>query len=238
MTDVDKDLKIVYQDENFFAVNKPSGIAVHKTGPNDPNLTLVDLILEKFPEVERVGEDPLRPGIVHRLDKETSGLMLVARNQESFNYLKNLFQKRLIRKTYLALTYGKPEDKSGTIDLPLGKIGTKQTTIIKGKKELKKREAVTEYKIIREFTDYSLLEIYPKTGRTHQVRTHLNSIGHPVVCDPIYGGRKKYCPPELGRLFLHAQKLEFTSPSGQRLHLEVELPNELTSFLNSLTISP
>ena len=249
MTDVDKDLKIVYQDENFFAVNKPSGIAVHKTGPNDPNLTLVDLILEKFPEIKNVGDSStglgqmtLRPGIVHRLDKETSGLMLVARNQESFNYLKNLFQKRLIQKTYLALVYGKPNPpaggKKGVIDLPLGKIGTKQTIRIKGKKELKEREAVTEYKIIREFTDYSLLEIYPKTGRTHQVRTHLNSIGHPVVCDPIYGGRKKYCPPELGRLFLHAQKLEFTSPSGQRLHLEVELPNELTSFLNSLTIFP
>ena len=131
-----KNLKIIYEDENFFVTDKPSGISVHKTGPNDPNLTLVDLILEKFPEIKNVGEDPLRPGIVHRLDKETSGLMLVAKNQKSFEYLKDLFQKRLIRKTYLALIYGKPKNKTGTIDLPLGKIGTKQTTIIKGKKEL------------------------------------------------------------------------------------------------------
>ena len=232
-----KNLKIIYEDENFFVTDKPSGISVHKTGPNDPNLTLVDLILEKFPEIKNVGEDPLRPGIVHRLDKETSGLMLVAKNQKSFEYLKDLFQKRLIRKTYLALIYGKPKNKTGTIDLPLGKIGTKQTTTIKDKKDLKERAAITEYKVIQEFVDYSLLEVYPKTGRTHQIRIHLNSIGHPIVCDSIYGGRKKYCPPELGRLFLHAQKLEFTDPSGQHLLLEVDPPKELTNFLNSITIS-
>ncbi|MBI2057575.1 MAG: RluA family pseudouridine synthase [Candidatus Yanofskybacteria bacterium] len=231
-------LSIVYEDKDFFVINKPSGIAVHKTHPKDPNKTLVDFILEKYPEIKNVGDDPkIRPGIVHRLDKETSGLMTIAKTQSAFEYLKKQFQERKIKKTYLALVQGQLKNKTGTIDLPLGKIGTKQTTRMKGKKELKEREAITEYKIIREFADYSLLEVYPKTGRTHQIRIHLNAIGHPVVCDSLYGGRKKICPPELGRLFLHAQKLEFTSPSGQHLFLEVDPPKELTNFLDSIIIS-
>jgi len=242
-------LKIVYQDKDFLVINKPAGISIHKTRAKDTNITLVDFVLEKFPEIKKVGEDPLRPGIVHRLDKDTSGIMLIAKNQTAFKYFKKLFQERKIKKTYLALVYGKinlPDgEKTGTIDLPLGKIGTKQTIRIKGKKELKERLAVTAYEVLQKLVDsksitrptYSLLYVYPLTGRTHQIRAHLNAIGHPVVCDKLYGGKRKLCPLELGRLFLHAQKLEFTSPSGQGLHLEVDPPSELTNFLNSLTIS-
>jgi len=248
---------LIYQDENLLVINKPAGLLTHPKSAKDPSQSVVSWLLEKYPEIKKVGdhmENPgtseegrnirqnnigtgtLRPGIVHRLDKETSGLMLVAKNQKSFEYFKNLFQERLIKKTYLALVYGNLKNKTGTIELPLGKLGTKQTTRIKGKKDLKEREAVTEYKVIKEFLNYSLLEVYPKTGRTHQIRVHLNAIGHPIVCDKIYGGRKKYCPPELGRLFLHAQKLEFTTPSGQKLLLETDPPEELTSFLNSSII--
>ena len=260
-------INIVYENQDFLVINKSSGISVHKTHAKDSNKTLIDLVLEKYPEIKNVGEDLLRPGVVHRLDKETSGLMIVAKNQKSFEYFKNLFQKRLIKKTYLALVHGKPKNIVGIIDTPLGKIGTKQTTRIKGKKDLKERMAVTEYKVLKTYLPasrlppartssrrsraggsrpwqtsnlkpiiYSLLEVSPKTGRTHQIRAHLNSIGYPVVCDALYGSKKGACPLELGRLFLHAQKLEFTSPSGQRFHLEVELPNELTNFLNSLTM--
>lgn len=230
-------LDIVYEDDDILVLNKPSGISVHRTGPKDPNRSLVDFVLEKYPQIKDVGDDKiLRPGIVHRLDKETSGLMVVAKNQKSFDYLKNLFQKRLIKKTYLALVYGRPKNKKGRIELPLGKLGTRQTTVLKGKKELKERDAITDYEVIKEFPNYSLLEVSPKTGRTHQIRVHLKSIGHPLVCDPIYGGKMKLCPPELGRLFLHAQKLELTLPSGQNIVLEADPPKELTDFLNSSII--
>ncbi len=258
-------LNIVYEDSEILVLNKPSGISVHKTHPQDPHKTLVDFILEKYPEIKSVGEDLLRPGIVHRLDKETSGLMIVAKTQKAFEYFKNLFQTRQIKKTYLALVHGQLKEKKGRIELPLGKIGTKQTTRLIGKKELKERDAITDYEVIQEFIRgksaihlpensratsrgskvgrmadlpiYSLLYVYPQTGRTHQIRIHLKSIGHPIVCDQIYGGKSNVCPPELGRLFLHAQKLEFKHLDGQNLVLEVDPPTELTNFLNSSNIT-
>ena len=232
-------------------LNKPAGISVHKTHPQDPNKTLVDFVLEKYPEIKRPRAEiepgfatksqidlwDLRPGIVHRLDKETSGLVIIAKNQKSFEYFQELFQKREIKKTYLALVHGQLKNKKGRIELPLGKIGTKQTTRIIGKKELKERAAVTDYEVIQEFPSYSLLQVYPQTGRTHQIRIHLKSIGHPLVCDSIYGGKNHLCPPELGRLFLHAQKLEFKQPNGQSMILEADPPEKLTNFLKSLNIS-
>lgn len=230
-------LDIVYEDSNILVLNKPAGLAVHKVSPKDPRQTLVDFVLEKYPEIQSVGFDPLRPGLVHRLDKETSGLIIMAKNQNAFEYFQNLFQKREIKKTYLALVRGRLKNKKGRIDLPLGKIGTKQTVHLEGKKELKEREAITDYEVIKAFPNYALLQVYPQTGRTHQIRIHLKSIGHPIVCDKIYGGKKMVCPPELGRLFLHAQKLEFKNLDGQNLVLEADPPEELTNFLKSTNIS-
>lgn len=230
-------LNIVYDDNDILVLNKPSGISVHKTHPQDPHETLVDFILEKYPEIQSVGEDPFRPGIVHRLDKETSGLMIVTKNQKTFEYFKNLFQTRQIKKTYLALIHGRPKEKKGRIKLSLGKIGTKQTTQLIGKKELTERAAVTDYEVIKEFPNFSLLQVRPQTGRTHQIRVHLKSIGHPIVCDTIYGTKKSICPPELGRLFLHAKKLEFKNIDGQNMVLEVDPPAELTNFLKSFNIT-
>lgn len=230
-------LSIVYEDSDILVLNKSSGISVHKTHPQDPHKTLIDFVLEKYPEIKSVGENPLRPGLVHRLDKETSGLILIAKTQKAFEYFKSLFQTRQIKKTYLVLVYGQLKEKRGRIELPLGKIGTKQTTRLVGKKELKERAAITDYEVLQEFPNYSLLQVYPQTGRTHQIRIHLKSIGHPLVCDQIYGGKNLVCPPELGRLFLHAQKLEFKNINGQNLTLEVDPPKELTNFLKSSNIS-
>ncbi|MDO8495586.1 MAG: RluA family pseudouridine synthase [bacterium] len=231
------DLNIVYEDNDILVLNKPAGISVHKTHPLDPHQTLADLVVEKYPKIKDVGEDPLRPGLVHRLDKDTSGLIIIAKNQPAFSYFKGLFQNRTIKKTYLALVHGQLKEKSGTIDAPLGKLGTKQTTQIKGKRDLQERNAVTNYEVIQEFPHFSLLQVSPLTGRTHQIRVHLKSIGHSIVCDPLYGGKNLVCPPELGRLFLHAQKLEFNAPSGQSMVLEADPPGELTDFLNSSIIS-
>lgn len=236
-------MSIVHEDTDLLVINKPAGLLTHPKSPNDQSPSVAGWLREKYPSITKVGDDPvLRPGLVHRLDKETSGLMIIAKNQGAFSFLKNLFQKRLIKKTYLALVYGRLKDKSGIINLPLGKIGAKQTTKIHGKKELAQKTAVTEYAVINYFlfnaSPFTLLSVSPLTGRTHQIRVHLQSIGHPVVCDRIYGGKRQACPSELGHLFLHAQKLEFTSPSGQALVLEADPPQELTDFLNSSTISP
>jgi 23S rRNA pseudouridine1911/1915/1917 synthase len=233
-------LPVIYEDEHLFAVDKPAGIAVHKVSPTDPQETVADVLVRERPHLAGVGESPLRPGLVHRLDKETSGILLVAKDQESFSYLKGLFQARQVSKEYLALVYGRPKEPSGTIDAPLGKLGTKQTTQIKGKRELVVRDAVTDYQVIRTYPvkgppshEYTLVRAMPKTGRTHQIRVHLKHIGCPIAGDKLYAS-KKPLPQGLSRLFLHAEKLAFTAPDGKRLALEAPLPADLQKVLDML----
>lgn len=243
------EIKIVYEDEDLVVLNKPSGLLTHPANRKDASDSVVGWLLSNYPEITKVKDAysqslgqwvDLRPGIVHRLDKETSGLMIAAKNQTAFDYLKNQFQQRKINKTYLALVRGLLKDRSGVIEKPLAKLGAKQTVRLRGKKELVEKTAVTEYKVLKSYgsrsktdQDYQLLEISPKTGRMHQIRVHLQSIGHSVVCDSRYD--KKYsCPPALGRLFLHAQKLSFTTPSGKALTLETDLPPKLEQFLKTL----
>jgi 23S rRNA pseudouridine1911/1915/1917 synthase len=226
-------IPIIYEDDRMFAVNKPAGLTVHKTHPQDPNETLVDILISDRPYLTGIGEDPLRPGIVHRLDKDTSGAMVIAKDQEAFEMLKRQFQERSVKKEYLALVHGIPKSDAGSIDLPLGKVGTRQTTHIKGKRELTVRDAHTEYHVEQRFTDYSLLRVRPLTGRTHQIRVHLKAIGHPVVGDKEYASGKMM-PAGLGRMFLHAERLEVASPAGSRLAIEAPLPETLQNVLNSL----
>jgi len=247
-------ISIVYEDSDLLVINKPAGLLTHPVNRTDTSESVVSWVLEKYPEIKNVtdkrGESlgqwvEIRPGIVHRLDKETSGLMIIAKNQSAFDYLKKQFQERKIKKTYMALVVGQLKEKFGRIEFPIGKItgrsgSVKQTTQIHGKHELKEKMAVTEYKVLKTFgsnqspiTNYQLLEVSPLTGRTHQIRVHLKSISHTIVCDPLYGGNN-ICPPKLGRLFLHAQKISFITPSGQALTLEIDLPPELADFLETL----
>lgn len=251
------EIPIIYEDGYFLIIDKPSGLLTHPVNRQDKSESVVGWLLKKYPEIAKVYDQygasvgewvDLRPGIVHRLDKETSGLLLIAKNQSSFDYLKKLFQERKIQKTYLALVYGYMKNKSGIIEAPIGKLENRQTARTYGKRKLKERPAITEYKVLDEFgtleqseapsgknkfDDYTLLEVMPKTGRTHQIRVHLKSISHPVVCDPLYAG-KKNCPPKLGRMFLHAQKLSFVSSSGTAITAEADLPLELSNFLKKL----
>jgi 23S rRNA pseudouridine1911/1915/1917 synthase len=242
---------IIYEDKNFLAIMKPAGLQVHaakKSGASEP--TLVDWLTAHYPEVRTVGDDPaLRPGIVHRLDRETSGIMLVARNQKYFEYLKSLFQKHEVLKTYLAVVAGVPPKKHGTIDAPIGiRNGTIKRSVRSAKMA---KPAVTEYRIIKTFTKtsaaprkelgrgknekggaeakYSLLSVNPKTGRTHQIRVHLASVGLPVVGDRLYGPKAQ--PPWAKRLMLHALSVEFTSASGERMKFEAEPPGDLWNNL-------
>lgn len=244
------EIPIIYKDQNFLVINKPAGLLVHsiylkpKTQNLKPERTLVDWLLENYPEVGSVGDPSTgsgqviheRPGIVHRLDKDTSGIMLIARNQETFDYLKACFQKHQIQKTYIALVAGKVKNKTGRIDKPLGiKTGTTRRSVF-GKKMVK--EAVTEYKVIKyvalrqaQGKDFTLLEVMPKTGRTHQIRVHLAYIGHPVAGDKMYGGKRTRVEG-LARQFLHAQSIEFASPDGKRMKFEAEMPPELAVLVS------
>ena len=242
-----EDIKVIYKDDNFLAVYKPAGVLVHEVrskkheAGNDLSSKfrapcLVDWLLKNYPEVKGIGDDPEnRPGIVHRLDRDTSGIILIPRNQEYFEYLKGLFQKGEIKKTYLALVWGKVEPKTGVIEKPIAlKSGTTKRTIYQGKM---RKEAITEYKVLKSFKIeeertshyFTLLEAYPKTGRTHQIRIHLSSIGYPVVGDSLYGPKKN--PFGLTRQFLHAESLEFTTKDGKRLRIGSDLPEELSRII-------
>jgi len=226
-------IEIVFENEDFLVINKPAGVLVHAAKPNQKSL--VDWLIKHYPQIKNVGEDKNRPGIVHRLDRDTSGLLIIAKTNGAFFYFKNLFQRHQIKKGYIALVYGKFNEKNGLINKPIGivKSSVKHSTASKDMKNLK--EAVTEYEVVnswlweKEF--FSLVKLFPKTGRTHQIRVHLASIGHPVVGDPIYGRRKNLIE---SRLFLHAFLLEFNLKNDSLLRLESDLPDDLKQVLKKI----
>jgi 23S rRNA pseudouridine1911/1915/1917 synthase len=243
------DIKIIYENENFLIIDKPAKLITHPKNKNDNQESVTKWLINKYPEIKNVGEPFIasgdavpRAGVIHRLDKDTSGLLIVAKNDKTFLYFKKLFQNRIINKYYLALVHGKPQKAKGLILTPLGRIGLKRTTQITGKKLVDKKEAETEYKTIKNYGEYTLLEIMPKTGRTHQIRVHLKSIGLPIVGDPIYGFKKNPSPFNLNRMFLHAYKLEFIAPESfinneskiKKIIVEVGLPNELQKIIDML----
>lgn len=237
-------LDIVYEDRDIIVLNKQAGISVHPS-INEPSETLVDALIVKYPEIKNVGDSPtisgqgnFRPGIVHRLDKDTSGLLVVAKNQRTFEFLKKQWQEGQVVKKYLTLVWGHPKEK-GEIISELArspKDFRKRMVVNPGKnkkKELKGKLAITEYKVVKKYKDFSLVEVSPKTGRTHQIRVHMASIGHPVAGDKIYGGKEKNLKG-LTRHFLHAFYLSFALPDGKKLALEADLPDDLKQFLAKL----
>lgn len=227
----------MYEDRDIVVLNKPAGLLVHKA-PGSEEATLADWIVKKYPETAKVGDAPeIRPGIIHRLDKETSGIMTIARNQSTFDYLKKLFQERKIKKTYIALVWGKVKNKAGVIEKPIGlKGGTSKRTIHVDKAKLVK-PAVTAYKVLKflklDNEEFSLVQAQPLTGRTHQIRVHFSVIGHPVVGDKLYGKKGDEFYSQLNRHFLHAESLEFTKPDGSRIQIAADLPQELSNFLSN-----
>jgi len=232
-------MKIIFQNKDFIVIDKPAGLAVHSgVGTSDP--TLVDFLLKKFPEIKGVGDEPeIRPGIVHRLDKETSGVMVVARNQKSFEHLKNLFRGRKVEKKYLAVVHGRLKEKEGRIEGEMGrsKKDFRKMALVRGKISVRKeRYSLTRYKVKKEFDDFSLLEVYPATGRMHQIRVHLHAIGHPVAGDKKYFFKNSLPRRQASentsaeRMLLHAASIGFTGPNGEKYFFESEAPKGFGKF--------
>ncbi|MGA2890991.1 MAG: RluA family pseudouridine synthase [Terracidiphilus sp.] len=254
-------LDVVFEDADLAVVNKPAGMMVHAgAGQNEDARnrgTLVNALLYRFKKLSSTGGD-LRPGIVHRLDKDTSGLIVVAKNDHAHAALAEMFSSRQIRKTYIALVQGTVERAKGTINVSVGRDPVRRTRMT-AKPQGDARAAVSHYEVVRRlanrFGKFTLVKVRIETGRTHQIRVHMASIGHPVVGDTLYGGsgqitdqaaaqaatskaaRRKAEPERLrlGRNFLHAARLEFPHPgTGKLLELEAPLPVELETFLNRL----
>ncbi len=216
-------LKIVYEDIDLIIIEKPAGLTTHPA-PGHPEHTLVNALLAHFPVLAEMGNTP-RPGIVHRLDKDTSGLMIVAKNESARLNLAEQFRTRSVLKVYLALVKGKVTPPAGIIEADIGRDSgdrKKMAVVQEG------REAKTEFHTVKNYDGYTLLEVKLHTGRTHQIRVHLEAIGFPVMGDTTYGVKV----PFLSRQFLHAHKLGFNLPStGERVEFTSELPEDLKEAL-------
>ncbi len=257
---VNLEIKVIFEDQEILVLDKPSGITVNKSDTTKEEKTVQDWIENKFSifnfQFSKGDEETdfyKRAGIVHRLDKETSGILLVAKTLRAFEDLQKQFKERMVKKTYLALVRGKMEPSEDAIVVPVGRLpwNRKHFGVLAGG-----REAETRYKTIFNFSrgagssfagqfsifnePLTLLELYPQTGRTHQIRVHLKYVGYPIFGDPLYAGRKisKRDRKVLSRTFLHASKITFLHPvSNESISLESPLPQELQGFLDQLKVA-
>lgn len=243
----DQKIEIVKDEKDYLVINKPAGLLVHKTEANEPD-TLAAWLVNKYPTIKKVGESPVRPGIVHRLDKEASGLLVVAKNQKMFEHLKKQFKDRTIDKEYLVLVHGVVSKDTDIIDFEIdrGKEGkmvarprTDKFSVDKVKDLQEGKDAITEIFVEKRYARFTLLRVKIYTGRTNQIRVHLLAHSHPVVGDTLYYNRKlnRSKDLQLGRVFLHAAKLGFNDLKGERQNFESKLPKELYNFLLPLKIN-
>ena len=221
-------LDVAYEDEHLAVINKQTGIAVHP-GAGHSEDTLVNGAIKRWPHIKDIGKSD-RPGIVHRLDKDTSGLMVIALSTQAYNRLSEMIRKREIIRIYSALVHGIPKRRKGIVDAPIGRSKQnrlKQTIMTDGK------PSRTHYLVDYEIRDFAYLKIKLETGRMHQIRVHMEAIGHPVIGDKTYGKNKKF--PELDRQFLHASKIEFLHPiTSKSISLSSDLPEDLQEALRRL----
>lgn len=228
------DFPILYEDADLVAIDKPIGVMAHPDGHSDEK-TVSDWFAETYPASKEVGEtqrlqngtEIMRPGIVHRLDRDTSGVLILAKTQEAHEFLKTAFQEHSVNKTYLAFVYGTLKEEKGVINLPIGRSrgDFRLRSAQRGAKGML-REAITHYEVVGDIGTHSLVKMMPLTGRTHQIRVHLKAIHHSIVCDPLYSPNQ---PCDLGfkRLGLHAYQLELGLPSGERITIISPIPADL-----------
>lgn len=225
------EIRIIHEDETVLVVDKPAGIAVHR-GVNT-EATVADWFVARCPDAKEVGS-PERPGIVHRLDKGTSGIMVLAKTKAALEFLQAEFKAREAKKEYVALVYGAVRQDEGEITLPIGRSGrfrTKRSVT----PSASSKPAQTSYVVELRFTSHTLLKVLPFTGRTHQIRVHLAAINHPIVGDTLYATKPyRDAAKEAPRLFLHARALELTLPSRVKKRFETDLPKAFASFIAAL----
>jgi RluA family pseudouridine synthase len=245
-------IEIIYENEDYLIINKPAGLIVHEAFSADEE-TLSGLLTQAYPEIKKVGDDPKRPGIVHRLDKEVSGLMIIARSPAFFSYIKKRFQDRKIKKIYEAIVYGKVIKDEGRISFPIirSKAGHKMAALPLSRSEIKahisnreqgnekarlqSKEALTDFIVEKKWPHITLLTLSLITGRTHQIRVHLSAFGHPLLGDNLYGTAKTKRRNEklsLSRVFLFAKKISFIDLKGEQKEFELERPLEMGRFLS------
>lgn len=215
---------LLHKEKEFAIIHKPAGLVTHAPHMKSLELSLVDWILSHFSDIEGVGYED-RPGIVHRLDKETSGLMVIPLTKEAHSIFSDMFKDRTIQKTYLAVVHGHPEPE-GTIDFPIARhktIRNRMTHSLDG------RASITRYKVKQYFDEYALVEVYPETGRTHQIRVHFATQGNPIVCDKMYGKNS----PLIKRQALHATEIKFNYKNEQK-HFKAPEPGDFTKLLKTL----
>lgn len=236
---------IIFESDEYLILNKPAGLMVHPDG-RSTEPTLCDWLLKHFPKLQGVGE-PLtlssgavidRPGIVHRLDRDTSGALIAAKNQESFLLLKNQFQMHEVEKTYHALVYGTLKEKKAVIDRPIARSRSdfRLWSAQRGARG-EARSAVTHYEVLEERPGFSFLAASPKTGRTHQLRVHFKAINHPIVCDRLYAP-KQPCAFGLGRTALHAFEIGFKDKEGKSISVQAPYPNDFKEALQLFRALP
>lgn len=235
---------VIAEEPEYLVVYKPAGLLIHETDAREP-VTLAHWLVEQYPELKSIGEDPRRPGIVHRLDKEASGLLVIARTQNMFNSLKQQFKTRSVEKEYTVLVHGATPKEHDTIDFLIDR-GREGRMVARPKldplqlKNVEKMQpgkiALTEYDVVKRFPHLTLLSVRIHTGRMHQIRVHLFAYDHPVVGDELYNGKKqnRKLDKKLGRLFLHATRLCFQRLDGERVCYACDLPKELLGFLDNL----
>lgn len=228
-------LSVVFENEDLLVINKPAGLVVHPFEGFDGDTTLVDALLERYPDIADIGEDPARPGIVHRIDKDVSGLMVIAKTKEAFNALKLQFQNRTVYKEYIALVYGVLPKDHDVIEMRIARSKARGRMVARPQSQ-EGKEAKTEYDVLERFKNHTLVKVILHTGRTHQIRVHFLSINHPLVGDQLYKKTrmKNIKPLEMNRIFLHAHKLRFKLMDGMERTFVEKLPEELSLVLKKL----
>lgn len=229
------ELPILYEDDDLVIINKPAGLIVHRTNEIDTRPSVADLLIKKYRGIKKVGDNPLRPGIVHRLDREVSGVMVIAKTQAMFENLKQQFQNHTVEKKYTTLVYGKLPKDHDVITFAIARSKS-QGRMVARTGDQEGKEAITEWDVITRYKNTTLLDVKILTGRTHQIRVHFLAIDHPVVGDRLYRKKNMRHTKErnLGRLFLHARSLTIHLANGKKKTVSAPLPKELKAILDAL----
>lgn len=229
------EIEVLAETDGYVVINKPAGVLVHPADSAFNEATITDWMIKRYPETANVG-DAGRPGIVHRLDRDTSGVMVLAKTPEMFTHLKKQFGDRTVKKTYIALVHGRMRQDEGEINLPIGRSHRTGRMAVRPQDTYEEdKPAITNFTVIKRFRKpFCLVKAYPLTGRTHQIRAHFMALSHPIAGETVYTVKNQAMRLNLGRHFLHAESLTFTDLKGEAVTVNAVLPADLQTFLDNL----